>query len=102
MWLAFVAGSVTCVVGCATAGNRRAGNAAAGERVEVVRKGDPAPDEGFWVSRRTFLMLYEAAEKSAAFGKGASQPTARGRVEPPDPGLPAEGGQVPPAKGEPE
>jgi hypothetical protein len=38
------------------------------DRIEIVRKGDPAPADGFWVSRRTFMMLYEAAEKTAATG----------------------------------
>jgi len=32
----------------------------------MLNHGDPAPADGFWLSKETFLMLYEAAEKSAS------------------------------------
>ena len=34
--------------------------------IEMLNHGDPAPADGFWLSKETFLMLYEAAEKSAS------------------------------------
>lgn len=102
MWLVFVAASVTCVGGCAALGNRRADSGVASEGVEIVKKGDPAPDDGFWLSRQTFLMLYEAAEKSLVSPDAASQPKAGNRVESRAPGLPSTAGQVPQPKGKPE
>lgn len=34
--------------------------------IEIVEKGEPAPGDGFWVSRQTFLKIYAAAERTAA------------------------------------
>lgn len=39
----------------------------------MLSEGDPAPADGFWLSRETFLTLYEAAEKSASLYVGPAQ-----------------------------
>jgi hypothetical protein len=95
MWPAFVIASLTCVGGCAGLDEGGVHVVATGERVEIVGKGDPAPDDGVWLSRRTFLLLYEAAENWAISRGTASQRNTRHRSEPPALARPAPKGQAP-------
>ena len=66
--LVFVAASLTCVFGCVTVSDDedQIDPFAREEGIEIIKKGDPAPNDGFWMSQDTFLMLYEAAERTAA------------------------------------
>ena len=34
--------------------------------IQQIRKGEAAPADGYWISRRMLLMLYEAAERGVA------------------------------------
>ena len=56
--MVFALGLVICASGCAA-------NRAAVPGVEKVRKGRSAPYDGYLLSDKTFLMLYEAAEHGA-------------------------------------
>jgi len=61
-----------CACGCTTPGQERVRNNRA-DWVEFLEQGDRAPDDGFWLTRESFMMLYEAAEKAAVLQREASR-----------------------------
>lgn len=97
MCVLFVVASVTCVVGCAVPNSGSPNPAAvrSAEQLEIVKKGEPAPGDGFWLSRRTFLMLYKAAETSTVSPDVVSQQNAPNRIEPPADDTPSTAGGAP-------
>ncbi len=58
----FVLGFAISAAGCASVERRF--EPPEGVEIEMVQKEQPAPDDGFWLSKETFLMLYEAAERA--------------------------------------
>ena len=55
--------------------------ASAGGILEI-RKGEPAPADGYWISKRMLLMLYEAAERGVATGAEKNLPSIPGSATP--------------------
>lgn len=66
IWLVFGTVLMTCAIGCSTTTECDNTCNLKHDWIEMLDKGDPAPADGFWLSKETFLTLYEAAEKSAA------------------------------------
>jgi hypothetical protein len=101
---ASVAVSMICACGCTTPGQERIRNDRI-DWIEFLERGDRAPDDGFWLTRESFMMLYEAAEAAAEMRRNSRPPdeprsaaehTPPGGEEPPEGEKPAEGVLAPP------
>ena len=62
----FAAALMIFACACTTTSTDGAGSEKPPATIEIVEKGEPAPGDGFWVSRQTFLKIYAAAERTAA------------------------------------
>ena len=81
-WMVFAAAFMIYAGGCTTTESARTDGGADNGGIEIMKKGEPAPEDGFWLSRYTFLMLYEAAEKLASTRSSASQHAPRNSTQP--------------------
>ena len=58
--------------------------------IQEIREGEPAPADGYWISRPMLLRLYEAAERGLMPKPGTERPPGPGKddVKPPAPSVP--------------
>lgn len=50
--------------------------------IQEIRKGERAPADGYWISKRMLLMLYEAAERGVTTGAEKNLPSVPGPATP--------------------